>query len=223
MTEEIKEEIKDINETAEAEEKAAADETVKAEADAAENEAEAETAEAEADGKCTKHRGRETKKLKAEIESLKKSLAEAEAKAKADEAAASDKYARLAAEYDNFRRRTAQEKASLYGEAVAATVMGIVPVIDNLMYAEQFGGGADNPEKFAEGVKLILGKLPETLEKMNVTIFGKAGETFDPNLHNAVMHVDDDSYGEGEITDVLQCGYKYGDRVIRYAMVKVAN
>ena len=75
----------------------------------------------------------------------------------------------------------------------------------------------------ADGLKMILSKLPETLEKMNITEFGAVGETFDPNLHNAVMHVDDDSYGEGEIVDVLQCGYKYGDKVLRYAMVKTAN
>lgn len=163
-----------------------------------------------------------SKKLKGEVEALKAKLAQAEARLAAAEADAADKYARLAAEYDNFRRRSQKEKESVYGDAVAATVMGIVPIIDNLMYARQFGGG-DNPEKFAEGVTLILGKLPETLEKMNVSTFGEVGETFDPTLHNAVMHEDNDSYGEGEITAVLQCGYKYGDKVIRYAMVKVAN
>jgi len=166
---------------------------------------------------------KESKKLKAEIEALKAQLAEAEEKSAADAADAADKYARLAAEYDNFRRRSQKEKEGVYGDAVAATVMGIVPIIDNLMYAEKFGGGEDNPEKFAEGVKLILDKVPETLEKMNVSIFGKPGETFDPNLHNAIMHVEDENYGEGEIVDVLQCGYMYGDKVIRYAMVRVAN
>ena len=152
------------------------------------------------------------KKLLDEIEELKATISVME-----------DKYLRMAAEYENFRRRSKTEIAAVYGDAVADTVMGIVPIIDNLMYAEKFGGGADNPEKFAEGVKLILSKLPETLEKMNVSVFGAAGETFDPTLHNAVMHVEDESFGEGEIVDVLQCGYKYGDKVIRYAMVKVAN
>lgn len=165
----------------------------------------------------------EGKKLKAEIESLKARLAEAEKKAETDAAEAADKYARLAAEYENFRRRSKTEREAVYGDAVADTIMGIVPLIDNLMYADKFGGGADNPEKFAEGVRLILGKVPEILGKMNVSVFGEAGETFDPNLHNAVMHVEDESFGEGEITDVLQCGYKYGEKVIRYAMVKVAN
>ncbi len=184
-------------------------------------------AEAEAAGEETSDK-KESKKasekrLKEEIEVLKTKLADSEKKLEAFTADAQDKYARLVAEYENFRRRSKTEREAVFGEAVAETVMGIVPIIDNLMYAEKFGGGADNPEKFAEGVKLILGKLPETLEKMNVTVFGEAGETFDPTLHNAVMHVDDESYGEGEIVDVLQCGYKYGDKVIRYAMVKVAN
>lgn len=199
-----------------AEEKKEANCECEAEAVAEETEA---CAEETTEKKC---RG-EGKKLKAEIESLKARLAEAEKKAEADAAEAADKYARLAAEYENFRRRSKTEREAVYGDAVADTVMGIVPLIDNLMYAEKFGGGSDNPEKFAEGVKLILGKLPEILGKMNVSVFGEAGETFDPNLHNAVMHVEDESFGEGEITDVLQCGYKYGEKVIRYAMVKVAN
>lgn len=189
-----------------------------------ENGTEEETVAAEStEEKGTKSSSKDAKKLKAEVEALTARLAEAEKKAEAAAAEAADKYARLAAEYDNFRRRSKSEREAVYGEAVADTVMGIVPIIDNLMYAEKFGGGDDNPEKFAEGVKLILGKLPETLEKMNVSVFGVPGESFDPNLHNAVLHVDDESYGEGEIVDVLQCGYKYGDKVIRYAMVKVAN
>ena len=189
-----------------------------------ENGAEEEAVSAEAtEEKSAKSSSKDVKKLKGEIEALTARLAEAEKKAESDAAEAADKYARLAAEYDNFRRRSKSEREAVYGEAVADTVMGIVPIIDNLMYADKFGGGDDNPEKFAEGVRLILGKLPETLEKMNVSVFGVPGETFDPNLHNAILHVDDESYGEGEIVDVLQCGYKYGDKVIRYAMVKVAN
>ena len=186
--------------------------------------AEAEAADTKpAEEKEAKCSSKDTKKLKSEIESLRAKIEEAEKKAEASAAEASDKYARLTAEYENFRRRSKSEREAVYGEAVADTVMGLVPIIDNLMYADKFGGGNDNPEKFAEGVRLILGKLPETLEKMNVSVFGAAGETFDPNLHNAILHVDDESYGEGEIVDVLQCGYKYGDKVIRYAMVKVAN
>ena len=157
------------------------------------------------------------KKLRAELEETKKKCAEAEAKA----AELQDKYTRLAAEYDNFRKRSQKEKEGVYGEAIEDAVKGLLPVIDNLQYASKYGNA--DPEKFAEGVKLILDKLPENLAKLNVKPFGTPGDTFDPNLHNAVMHEENDAYGEGEIIDVLQCGYLYGDRVIRYAMVKVAN
>ncbi|MBO5256206.1 MAG: nucleotide exchange factor GrpE, partial [Clostridia bacterium] len=140
-------------------------------------------------------------------------------KKRADEL--NDKYLRTAAEYENFRRRSAKERETVYGEAVNDTLTGLLPILDNLQYAAQFTDG--DAEKFVEGVKLILGKLPETLEKMNIKMFGEPGETFNPEIHNAVMHIDDENYGEGEITDVLQCGYMYGDKVLRYAMVRVAN
>ena len=78
-------------------------------------------------------------------------------------------------------------------------------------------------EQAAEGVKMILASVPDVLGKMNITAFGEPGETFDPNLHNAVMHVDDDQYGEGEILEVFQRGYRVGDKIIRYAMVRTAN
>lgn len=173
-----------------------------------------ETAEAE---KGKKDKKSDAKKLKAELEELKKALEEEKKKA----AEANDKYLRVCAEYDNFRKRTQKEKETAYGEAVADTVKGLLPVIDNLQYASKYGNA--DPEKFAEGVKLILDKLPETLEKMHIKPVGTPGETFDPTYHNAVMHEDNEEYGENEIMDVLQSGYLYEDRVIRYAMVKVAN
>ena len=157
------------------------------------------------------------KKLKNELAEMEKKL-EAEKK-RADEL--NDKYLRTAAEYENFRRRSAKERETVYGEAVNDTLTGLLPILDNLQYAAKFTDG--DAEKFVEGVKLILGKLPETLEKLNIKAFGEPGETFNPEIHNAVMHIDDDSYGEGEITDVLQCGYMYGEKVLRYAMVRVAN
>ncbi len=157
------------------------------------------------------------KKLKAELEEVKKAL-EAEQK-RAEEL--NDKYLRLCAEYDNFRKRSQKEKESTYGDAVTDTLTGLLPVIDNLQYAAKYGNA--DPEKFAEGVKMILDKLPENLEKLNIKPFGVPGDTFDPNLHNAILHVDDEAYGEGEIVEVLQGGYMYGEKVIRYAMVKVAN
>ena len=159
----------------------------------------------------------ELKKLKTEQTELLNKLEDE--KKRADEL--NDKYLRVVAEYDNFRKRSQNERGQIYGDAVADTLAGLLPIIDNLQYAAKYSSG--DAEKVAEGLNLILGKLPETLERLGISMFGEAGETFDPNLHNAILHVDDDSLGEGEITDVLQCGYKYKDKVIRYAMVKVAN
>ena len=164
-----------------------------------------------------KGRRGELRKLKKELEETKKKLAE-ETK-RADEA--EDKALRLAAEYDNFRKRTQSEKSGIYANAVSDTLSGLLPIIDNLQYAAKYSGG--DAEKVAEGLTMILSKLPETLEKLGIKAFGEAGETFDPALHNAVMHVDDDTRGEGEIVEVLQQGYMYGDKVLRYAMVKTAN
>lgn len=185
---------------------------------AAPEEAAAETSAAETSAeKGKKEKKPDVKKLKAELEETKKAL-EVE---KQKSAEATDKHMRLAAEYDNFRKRAQKEKESAYGEAVADTLTGLLPIIDNLQYASKYGDA--DPEKFAEGVKMILDKLPETLEKLHIKPVGAPGETFDPTYHNAVMHEENDAYGENEIVDVLQSGYLYEDRVIRYAMVKVAN
>lgn len=175
-----------------------------------------ETAESAADeGK--KEKKSDLKKLKNEVEALKKQLEEE--KARADEL--NDKYLRVAAEYENFRKRTQNERNNIYKDAVADTLGGLLPILDNLQYAAKYSGG--DAEKIAEGLTMILSKLPETLEKMNIKAFGEAGEAFDPNLHNAVLHVEDESLGENVIAEVLQCGYMYGDKVLRYAMVKTAN
>lgn len=176
-----------------------------------------EDAEASAEEKGKKDKKSDAKKLKAEIEELKKAL-EAEKK-RADEA--NDKFLRVTAEYENFRKRSQKEKDAVYGDAVSDTVKGIIPIIDNLQYAQKYQNG--DREKFAEGVELILSKVPETLEKMNIRQFGAPGEQFNPEIHNAVLHTEDDAFGENEIAEVLQCGYMHGDKVIRYAMVKVAN
>ncbi len=173
---------------------------------------EEKTAEPEPKGR----RG-ELRKLKKELEETKKKL-EAETK-RADEA--EDRALRLAAEYDNFRKRTQSEKSGIYAGAVSDTLSGLLPIIDNLQYAAKYSGG--DAEKVAEGLTMILSKLPETLEKLGIRTFGEVGETFDPALHNAVMHVEDETRGEGEIVEVLQQGYMYGDKVLRYAMVKTAN
>lgn len=164
-----------------------------------------------------KEKRSEIRRLKAELEASSRELANTKKALEEN----TDKYMRLAAEYDNFRKRTQADRANIYGDAVNDTLKGLLPVIDNLQYAAKYS--STDPDKLAEGLKMILGKLPETLEKLNVQPFGEIGETFDPNLHNAVLHIEDDSYGEGEIVDVMQCGYRYGDKILRYAMVKVAN
>ncbi len=211
MTEEKETKIPETEE-AQSADTAAAPEEAAAETSAAEEAAAETSAE-----KGKKEKKPDVKKLKAELEETKKAL-EAE---KQKSAEATDKHMRLAAEYDNFRKRAQKEKDGVYGEAVAETLKGLLPIIDNLQYASKYGDA--DPEKFAEGVKMILDKLPETLEKLHIKPVGAPGETFDPTYHNAVMHEENDAYGENEIVDVLQSGYLYEDRVIRYAMVKVAN
>lgn len=157
----------------------------------------------------------EGKKLKAKIEALEKELSAEKAKVAESE----DKYLRLAAEYDNFRKRSRAERDGIYADAAADAVKQLLPVIDNLERATAYTA----PDKVAQGVQMILSSLPAVFEKMNIEAFGEAGVQFDPNMHNAVMHEENEELGENVITDVLQKGYKLGDKIIRYAMVKVAN
>lgn len=130
-----------------------------------------------------------------------------------------DKYLRMMAEYDNFRRRSAKEREGIYSDAYAEAMAAIMPVIDNLERAAMY----NDAEKVREGLELTFKSFADTLDKLGVKAYGEAGEIFDPNLHNAVMHVEDEEKGEGEIVEVFQKGYIKGDKVIRYAMVKVAN
>lgn len=134
-----------------------------------------------------------------------------------EKAEASDRYLRTLAEYDNFRKRTAKEREIVYQEAYVDAVKGIIPVVDNIERALEFA--ADENDK--KGLELIVQSVHTALEKMGVCEIET--KVFDPNLHNAVMHIDDENLGEGEIVEVFQKGYTYGERVIRYAMVKVAN
>ena len=146
--------------------------------------------------------------------------AEKTAELEAQLAAANDRYLRLAAEYDNFRRRSMKERDNLYGDVKADTVKMFLPVYDNLERALKQG---TEDEAYRRGVELIMAQFNSTLEKLGVTVIDSLGQTFDPALHNAVMHVDDDEKGENEIVEVFQQGFKLGDKVIRFAMVKVAN
>lgn len=134
--------------------------------------------------------------------------------------ALNDKYLRVVAEYDNYRKRTAKEKESIYPEAKVSVVSSFLPVLDNF---ERALNAANDTDPLYEGVKMIKKQFEETLKSIGVEEIKAVGEKFDPNFHNAVMHVDDDSYGENEIVEEFQKGYKTGDRIIRYSMVKVAN
>ena len=135
-------------------------------------------------------------------------------------AAAEDKFLRLAAEYDNYRKRTAKEKESIWTEAKAQTVAAFLPVYDNLERALK-QETAD--EAYKKGVELTMKGLQDAMTKLGVEVIPAMGETFDPNFHNAVMHVDDDAVEENTVVDVFQQGFKCGEKVIRFAMVKVAN
>lgn len=131
-----------------------------------------------------------------------------------------DNYLRLAAEYDNFRKRTQKERESLYSDAKADTIGKFLPVYDNLLRA-MAQETAD--EAYKKGVEMTMTGLMSILESMNVTVYGAVGDVFDPNLHNAVMHKEDESLGESVICEVFQTGFKMGEKVIRHAMVVVAN
>ena len=174
-----------------------------------------EEAVVEEETKETKSEKKKVKKLEAQIEELQKQLEDAALAA----TAANDKYLRMIAEYDNYRKRSAKERESCYADAHADAVTAMLPILDNLERAAAYTDAA----AVAQGVAMILKSFNESFEKLGVKEIESLGQTFDPNFHNAVMHIDDEQYGENEIVEVLQKGYVKGDKVIRYAMVKVAN
>ena len=160
------------------------------------------------------------KKEKAEKKKEEKAESKEEEKKAEQPAAASDAYLRLLAEYDNYRKRSQKEKESLYADVKADTVTKFLPVYDNLMRAL---AQTTEDEAYRKGVEMIMNQFCSTLEKLGVTKIDSLGEKFDPALHNAVMHVEDEEKGENEIVEVFQEGFRLGDKVIRFAMVKVAN
>jgi molecular chaperone GrpE len=131
-----------------------------------------------------------------------------------------DRYLRLLAEYDNYRKRSSKERESIYQDVRADTVTKFLPVYDNLVRALD---QATCDEAYRKGVEMIMTQLRDILSRMGVTEIESLGQKFDPALHNAVMHEEDETKGEGEIVQELQKGFKMGDKVIRFAMVKVAN
>ncbi len=162
----------------------------------------------EGEEKKHKETKRELAALREKVSEIEKTLSEEK-----------EKYLRMLAEYDNFRKRSQKEREGIYTDAVSDVVGQILPIADNLERAGMYSDG----EKVAEGLRLTMNALNECLSKLGVTAFGVPGDKFDPNLHNAIMHEEDESKGEAEIVEVFQPGYKRGDKIIRYAMVKVAN
>ncbi len=135
-----------------------------------------------------------------------------------------DKYQRCLAEFDNFRKRTSKEKASMYDDGVRDTVEKLLLVIDNLERAVAAQEGkVDENDGFFKGVKMTLKQFQDVLHGIGVEEIKALGEKFDPNLHAAVAHEDDENYGENEIVLEMLKGYQYKDKVIRHSMVKVAN
>ena len=173
-----------------------------------------------------------SKKTKPEAEEQEqvKTEAPAEETAKADAKPATDweakyndlndRYLRMAAEYDNFRKRTAKEKEAIWNDAKADAALAFLPVYDNL---ERALAQETQDAAFKKGVEMTMNQLVSVMEKLGVVSFGAAGEVFDPQLHNAVMHVEDEALGENVIAEVFQKGFKVGEKVVRFAMVKVAN
>ena len=131
-----------------------------------------------------------------------------------------DAHLRLAAEYDNFRKRTLKEKEAAYSNGRADAVEKLLPVYDNLLRAlkQETADAA-----YKKGVEMTMAELIKILNSLGVEIFGNEGDEFDPNLHNAVMHIDDENYGENVICQVFQQGFKMGEKIVRFAMVQVAN
>ena len=151
----------------------------------------------------------EEEKLRAELE-----------QAKAELAGEKDKYLRILAEYDNFRKRSSRERDNIYADVKADTLLKLLPVYDNLERALQ-QETAD--EAFRKGVEMTMNQFLEALKSLGVTPIEAVGKTFDPALHHAVMHLEDPDKGEQEIVQEFQKGFKMGDRVIRFSMVQVAN
>ena len=164
-----------------------------------------------------------TEEIKEETaaEETKAEEVKAEEKPANDEMAVlNDKYLRVCAEYDNFRRRSQKEKEAIYGEVKADTAAKFLPVYDNLERALK---QPTEDEAFRKGVEMIMTQFVATLEKLGISPIESVGQQFDPNFHNAVMHVDDEEKGENEIVEEFQKGFKLGDKVIRFSVVKVAN
>lgn len=167
-----------------------------------------------------KAKAAETKEAEVKAEETKEPSQEEKLQAELNEK--NDQLLRMAAEYDNFRKRSQREKEALYSECKSSVVNELLPVIDN--FERCVAPAADTSyEDYKKGVELTYKQFGEALKKLGIEAFGEVGDTFDPNLHNAVMHTEDENLPENTISNVLMKGYKLGDKIIRAAMVAVAN
>ena len=184
----------------------------------AEQEAAEQTAQEPAEEKAGK--GKKKKEKEKTYTLTQQQMEAAELAAKQLESV-KDQFVRLTAEYDNYRKRTTKEKDALYQDAKADTISAFLAVYDNLERAAASEGGEDSPHK--KGLEMIFTQFKDILQKQGVTEIEAQGKPFDPEKMNAVMHIDDENLGENEVAQVFQAGFMLGDKVIRHAIVQVAN
>ncbi len=211
MSEETKQPVPGQEETA-------GQETPKTES-AAEQETAGKSEKPEKEGKGKKEKKKDKEKEK--VYTLTREQMEAAELAARQLASVTDQFTRLTAEYDNYRKRTAKEKESIYQDAKMDTIKEFLAVYDNLERAMATGGEDDNPHR--KGLEMIFNQYKKILEKMGVTEMEAKGKPFDPEKMNAVMHIDDESFGENEVAQVFQAGFELDGRVLRHAIVQVAN
>lgn len=184
-------------------------------------ETEAETAEPEtAPEEASKGKGKK-KKEKEKLYTLTREQMEAAELAAKQLASVTDQYTRLGAEYENYRKRTAKEKEHIYQDAKIDTVQAFLTVYDNLERAVATDADPESPHR--KGLEMIFSQFKEILGKLGVTEMEALGQPFDPNRHNAVMHIDSEDFGENTVSQVFQAGFLLGDKVLRFAIVQVAN
>lgn len=185
-----------------------------------EEELEAPEAEPEEAAEAKENKKEDKKEKKQKKESKKDREAELKETAEKLIQAEKEKYLRLCAEYDNFRKRSQRERDTLYTDIKADTLLKFLPIYDNL---ERALATPTEDEAYRRGVEMIMTQFCATMQKLGITEIEALGQKFDPNVHNAVMHVEDEAFGENEVVEVFQKGFMLNDKVIRFAMVKVAN
>ncbi|MDQ5983533.1 MAG: Protein GrpE [Eubacteriales bacterium SKADARSKE-1] len=158
--------------------------------------------------------------IRGDLEDIKQDISEIE-KLQKELVSQKDLFLRVAAEYDNYRKRTERDKSLIYADATANTVSVILPIADNLELAGK--AFSDAPSEYQKGLELVINQLQASFEKLGIEAFGFVGDHFNPDIHNAIAHVDDENAGENTVVEVFQKGYKLNDKIIRHAMVKVAN